>query len=154
LVAVLCLATEPALAADEFVVLGEGLSNSYLGDIVCDARSSCLDGRYLWTIRVTRTVVGPPLPAILRFVALQHTTATAEFVRSTELFVLSRADASATQSGADAEFSLLALSPRYEGDRYCLVLDPADLGLLVRRDHITRDPQRGGFCFPRSDIVH
>jgi hypothetical protein len=87
LLGTLAIAT-PALAEDS-VVLGHGVSNAFLGELPCPERSLCVDANYVWVLDADRTVAGPGVTGRVRAIATQHTDATAQFVKSVELFVLS-----------------------------------------------------------------
>ncbi len=134
----------PAVAADS-VVIGQGISNSFLSEIKCPAGSLCMDAQYLWVLTATRTVVGPPIHGNVRAISMQHTDATRQFVRSVELFVLHPIERTASPSSSPASFSIIALSPRDPAGRYCLPMDPSTVGL--RLDPSKVHAEDGHYCF-------
>jgi len=152
LLLVLLLLSQASLATEYSVVLGHGVSNVFLSLGACDPGELCMDARYLWTLRAERTIAGPSVRGVVRAVTSQHTDATAQFVKSVELLVLVRVSDAAARSADGAEYSLVTLSPRYPGNRYCLAIDPLELGIRMPRGHVTRDPQSSYYCFPRADV--
>jgi hypothetical protein len=75
-------------AAADSVVLGQGISNSFLAKLPCAANSLCLGSRYMWPINASQTIGGPRIVGTVRAIAEQHTDVTTEYLRSVELFVL------------------------------------------------------------------
>jgi hypothetical protein len=135
------LVAAPAFAGDS-VLIGRGLSNSFLANVDCPAAALCLDAQYLWVLRADRTVAGPPIKGKVRAISMQHTDATQKFVSSVELFVLSRIP---SLSSNGAEFRIIALSPRYPDGRYCLSVDPSIVGLHL--DPAKVSGGEGSYCF-------
>ena len=80
----------------------------------------------------------------IRALMLQHTYAVASFVHSVELFVLSPLK---EKDDSGATYSILVLSPRYKGSRYCVPLKPSEIGLPVKEAQVTFDPASEGYCF-------
>ena len=135
--------------AEESVVLGRGISNAYAGDLECSKDSLCLDARYVWELEAKRTVSGPAVRGRVRAIFAQHTDATPKFVRSVELFVLSRIDDPETRERLGADYSGIWLSPRYTGSKYCLPVTPRSVGLAVPESEVMLDPDSGYFCFAK-----
>jgi hypothetical protein len=108
-----------------------------------------MDSLYVWELDAKRTVVGPTITGRVRAVVSVHALATSEFVRSVELFVLRPVEKSEADDPRSPTFSLLALSPRYPGGKYCLYMDPRSVGLEVE----TSTSSDGMFCFRRSDLL-
>jgi hypothetical protein len=142
------LVSSSVLAA-ESVVLGKGISNTYAGDLACQLNEICLDSVYVWEFDAIRTVSGPAVTGRVRAIIAAHGDATVEFVRSVELFVVRRIDDPAVQEAYGAEYHLVSLSPRYERSRYCLAVDPKDIGLSLPVSEVTIDPDSEYYCFPR-----
>jgi hypothetical protein len=128
--------------ADDSVIIGRGISNSFQFKVDCPADWLCVDAQYLWVLSADRTVVGPPIEGKVRAIAIQHVDATQTYVNSVELFVLSRISGP-SPSGAD--FWIVALSPRYPDGRYCLSVDPSAIGL--RLDPAKVSAHDGSYCF-------
>jgi hypothetical protein len=141
------IGTSCALAQDS-VVIGRGISNAYLASISCDAVLSCLDAEYLWVLEAHRTLVGPSVKGRIRAVSIQHTDATQRFVSSVELFVLRPIKTPADRASLGADFSIIALSPRYSSGRYCLNLEPNSIGLHI--DSAKVHKSEGSYCFAAS----
>jgi hypothetical protein len=142
------LAVAPVVA-EESVVLGRGISNTYAGDIACAEQTLCLDARYVWELEAKRTVSGPLVKGRVKAVFAQHTDANVKFVRSVELFVLSRIEDPATRKQLGADYSGIALSPQYSGSKYCLPVTPASVGLAIPENAISVDDS-GYYCFAKS----
>jgi hypothetical protein len=138
----------PVLAADS-VVLGRGVSNTFFDRIECSPDSICMDSLYLWELDVKQTLVGPPVKGRVRALFASHGAATPEFVRDVELFVLSPSEGVKGGDSKFPAFGIIALSPRYEGDQYCLPMDPRSVGLDVD----STKAKFGLFCFPRKSIL-
>ena len=143
------LAIAPVVGA-ESVVLGKGISNSYAGDIECDEHSICLDVLYVWELDAKRTVSGPAVRGRVKAIFAQHVDATAKFVRSVELFVLSRIDDPAIRKQFGVDYSGIALSPLYSGSKYCLPVTPASVGLAIPENKVSIDPNSAYYCFAKS----
>jgi hypothetical protein len=145
ILALLALAfAAPALAADS-VVLGHGLSNSYLSKRECPGNSVCLDAKYVWALRANRTVAGPPIHGDVRAIATQHADATQQFVSSVELFVLRPIHDVALRKSSGATFYLISLSPRDPEGRYCLSVNPETVGLHLAMSQLYSDAD--SYCF-------
>ena len=133
-----------ALAQDS-VVIGRGISNSYLANLSCDAHSICLDAEYLWVLESHRTLVGPSVKGQIRALTIQHADATQKFVSSVELFVLSPITNAADRASSGADFRIIALSARDSSGRYCLNIDPSSIGLHI--DAANMYKSEGSYCF-------
>jgi hypothetical protein len=118
----------PAFAADS-VVIGRGISNSFLSNGACSAGSTCLDAQYVWVLTSNRSVVGPIVKGRVRAISTQHTDATQQFVTSVELFVLRPIKSVTVRHSSGAAFYILYLSPRNADGRYCLPVSPSSVGL-------------------------
>jgi hypothetical protein len=143
--------TLSAIAADS-VVVGRGISNAYVADAACPEGSSCMDSLHVWVLKVRRTVSGPVVKCTVRALATQHIEATTEFVKSVELFVLRPIDDAAIRNAYGAEYRLVSLSPRYESDKYCLTVNPNDVGLRLESSQIAFDSESGVYCFDRRTL--
>jgi hypothetical protein len=142
-----------AAAAEDSVVLGHGVSNAFLRKLPCTEHTACLDANYVWVLDVDRTVAGPHVTGRVRAIATQHTDATAEFVKSVELFVLSPIQDSALQKSSGATYYLVSLSPRDSQGRYCLSVRPSDAGLKLGASVVATDPRSGYFCFSAAALA-
>jgi hypothetical protein len=138
----------PASAIDS-VILGRGLSNEFFAELECSPTDICMDSLYVWELDAKRTLAGPTITGRVRAVVSVHGLATSEFVRSVELFVLRPVEKSDADHPDLPTFSLLALSPRYPGGKYCLYIDPRSVGLEVK----TSTSSDGMFCFRRADVL-
>jgi hypothetical protein len=132
------------------VVIGHGISNSFLSKVDCPAGSICLDAQYLWVLTSTRTVVGPPIKGQVRAISMQHAQATQQFVTSVELFVLRPIESATLRSSSGADFYILALSPRDSAGRYCLPVDPVMFGLYL--DPAKVRAAEGSYCFDAQSL--
>jgi hypothetical protein len=141
------LATPCVYAGDSIasVVLGHGVSNSFLAAISCEPNSLCMDDLYVWVLDANRTLVGPRVSGRVRAVMAQHITATAQFVRSVELFVLSPLPANQRLLGVT--YSIISLSARDDQGRYCISVKPTEVGLKLEPAAVTVDASSGYYCF-------
>jgi hypothetical protein len=139
----------PALSA-ESVVLGKGISNVYAAPVTCPENSLCMDSTFLWVFRAKTTVSGPVIKGTIRVVASQHVDARTTFVKSVELFVVRPIEDAAVRKEFGAEFYLVSLSPRYKGDKYCLTVNPNDVGLKLPIAQVAFDSDSGVYCFNRK----
>ena len=147
-VAIGCALPVSALAVDS-VVLGRGIKNDFFANIECSANELCMDSLYVWEIDAKRTMAGPRVSGRVRAVISVHGLASSKYVKSVELFVLRpKVNLEASDSNGP-QFSLMALSPRYKGGKYCLSMDPRSVGLEV--DSVVSD--EGFYCFSRKQLL-
>jgi hypothetical protein len=139
----------PAFASDS-VVIGHGISNSFLSNGECPVNSLCLDAQYLWILTSNRTIAGPLVNGRVRAISMQHTDATRTFVTSVEFFVLRPIESAAIRSSTGATFYIVSLSPRYPDGRYCLSVDPSTVGLIL--DPATVLATEGSYCFDATGL--
>jgi hypothetical protein len=151
LLGALALAT-PVVAADS-VVLGHGVSNAFLSKPPCPEHSLCMDALYIWVLDADHTVVGPSVTGTVRAIATQHTDATTQFARSVELFVLSPITNPTLRKSSGARFYLISFSPRDSQGRYCISVNPNDVGLKLDPAEVSVDSGSGGFCFKASVLA-
>jgi hypothetical protein len=142
LVAVAC----PAFGTDT-VVIGRGISNTFAFKMSCPPDLVCLDAMYQWVIDVKRTVAGPAVKGHVTALVAQHVDATPQIVESTRLFVLRPIQDLPVPDTFGANFYLLAVSPRDNMGRYCLSVNPRDVGLKIDRSRVNIDSNSGNFCF-------
>jgi hypothetical protein len=142
LVAVAC----PAFGTDT-VVIGRGVSNTFAYKMSCPPDLVCLDAMYRWVIDVKRTVAGPAVKGHVTALVAQHVDATPQFVESTRLFVLRPVQDLPLPDTFGANFYLLSVSPRDNMGRYCISVNPRDVGLKIDRSRVTIDSNSGKFCF-------
>jgi hypothetical protein len=148
--ALIALAAGSSAYAADSVVLGHGISNSFLSKVECPAGSICPDAQYLWVLTSNRTVVGPPVNGRVRAISMQHTDATQQFVTSVELFVLRPIESAAIRSSSGADFYIVALSPRDPAGHYCLPVNPATVGLHL--DPTKVRAAEGSYCFDAQSL--
>jgi len=148
----------PAFAEDS-VVLGHGVSNAFLSRQPCpqpaDKRLEriCMDANYTWILDAVRTVAGPRIRGRVRAVASQHTAASAQFVKSVELFVVRPIEDPAIRRTDKATYYLVALSPLDSQGRYCLSVSPTEVGLTLDPAAVKADAASGYFCFSASALA-
>jgi hypothetical protein len=135
-----------AVAADS-VVLGHGVSNAFLSAQACPPGSLCMDANYLWVLDADRTLTGPAVKGRVRAIVSQHTDATSKFVKSVELFVLRPIQDPSTRKSTGAEYYLVSLSARDSRGRYCLSVNPSDVGLTLNDSEVAVDGISGYYCF-------
>lgn len=141
-----CITAVPAWAVDS-VVLGRGINNEFFAEIECSPADLCMDSLYVWELDAKQTLAGPRIKGRVRAVIAAHTFATSKYVSSVELFVLRPSEGA--EGSTSPEFNLIALSPRYRGNKYCLPVDPLSVGLDVKA---TRSAD-GLFCFSRASVL-
>jgi hypothetical protein len=148
----------PAVAEDS-VVLGHAVSNAFLSHQPCpqpadpNVQSICMDGNFVWILDAVHTVSGPMIRGRIRALSSQHTYASAQFVKSVEIFVLRPIDDPAMRRSARAKYSLVTLSSRDSQGRYCFNLPPAEVGLKLDPAQVKLDAVSRGFCFPARALT-
>ena len=136
------------------VVLGKGISNSFVSELTCPEGAICMDSLYRWELNAKHTVAGPIVAGRLRAVISQHADANIRFVKSVELFVLRPIEDRELGAAYGADFELVALSPRYANGNYCLSVEPEDVGLKLPASEVSIDPDSGYRCFSSKLIRH
>ena len=131
-----------AIATDS-VVLGKGLSNAFVSEISCPEDLICMDSVFIWELEAKRTVAGPGISGRVRATTTQHTEATQQFVGSVKIFVLRPIEDSALRASYGVDYEIVTLSPRYKGNRFCLLVDPKEIGLDVQ----SVQNEHGFYCF-------
>jgi hypothetical protein len=150
--------TSPAVSEDS-VILGHGVSNAFLALPPCpqpaypNFANICLDANYVWVINAVHTVAGPMISGSVRAFSVQHTRATAQFVKSVELFVLRPIADPAIRRSAKARYYLVTFSSRDAQGRYCLPLSPTEVGLKLTPAEVKVDAVSGDFCFSASALA-
>jgi len=135
-----------ATAADS-IVLGRGVSSAFLSRQPCPQGAICMDANYIWILDADQTISGPAVTGRVRAVTSQHTDATATFVRSVQLFVLRPIKNPALRRSSRADYFIVSLSPRDERGRYCLSVNPTDVGLKLDPSKVEVEASSGYFCF-------
>jgi hypothetical protein len=74
------------------------------------------------------------------------------FVRSAELFVLRRIEDPAVREQLGADYSGIALSPRYSASKYCLPVSPESIGLNISKEAVSVDADSGYYCFAKRPV--
>jgi hypothetical protein len=136
--------------AADTVLVGTGLTNSYVSAGDCSPGAICLDAVYVWELEAKRVVAGPAVEGRIRALSAQHVGATPKYVRSVEVFVLRPVDNAQQRRDYGVTHALVALSPRYRGSRYCLSINPSEIGLKVPKEKISVEPGSGNYCFSRD----
>lgn len=153
----LITAPPPALSRDS-VILGRGISNHFLSKLPCpqpedsNLTSICLDANSIWVLSARRTIAGPPVKGTVRAIFSQHVAATAQFVRSTELFVLRPIGDPALRKSSHADYYLVDLSIKDSDGRYCLSDKSEEVGLRLSDDDVVVSGE-GQSCFNATWIT-
>ena len=84
---------------------------------------------YVIELEAKRTLAGPPVAGRVRALIVAHTEANEKYVKSIELFVLRPVENFDAGESKSPLSSLISLSPRHSGGKYCLDTDPNSLGL-------------------------
>jgi hypothetical protein len=135
-----------AFAADS-VVLGHGVSNTFLSKLPCDHKKYiCMDANYVWVLDADRTVADPSMLGRVRAIAVQHVDATEAFIKSVKIFVLRPIEDTKFRASSGAGYYLVALSPRYSDGCYCLAVKPNEVDLTLSPSQIVVN-DTGAFCF-------
>lgn len=140
--------TAPSLASDS-VVIGRGISNEYYSEISCEPDELCMHSVYVIELDAKQTLAGPPVTGRVRALIVAHTEANAKYVKSIELFVLRPVENVEAGESKSPRYSLISLSTRHSGGKYCLDTDPNSLGLEVK----VEQNEYGYFCFRRRDLL-
>src|ERR1700747_640947 len=141
-----------AVAADS-VVVGHGISNSFLSSRTCLPDPLCMTASYVWVLDAKRTVSGPKVVGRVRAIMLQHVGATSKYVKSVELFVLRPIEDLSTRKSSGADYLLVSLSPLDSQGRYCLQMNPGDVGLKLAASEVTVDASSGNYCFSAAALA-
>lgn len=131
-----------ASAADT-LVLGQKNNQTYTGYENCPEETTyiCMTGWYRWTIRVEKTVSGPPLPARIVAVIGQHTYRIVRWPYPRQLFVVRPIEDPELRATLHADYIVDDEARR--ADMYCGWTDPKDLGLDVE----VFANGNGSYCF-------
>lgn len=133
--------------ADKSIVIGHGIKV----DEVCESSGDWVSG-YVWLINARRTVSGPIVKGKIRIVAASHAQPTDSYLKTVQLFVLAPVVGDDAESGNEPRFSLIASSPLYGRDKYCVPFKPSEIAIPLSDAEVERD-EDGAYCFSKSSLL-
>jgi hypothetical protein len=133
--------------ADNSIVIGHGLKV----DGVCESAGEWMSG-YVWLINARRTVSGPIVKGKIRVIAASHAQPKDSYLKTVQLFVLAPAIGYGAESSNEPRFSLIASSPLYGRDRYCIPFKPSEIGIPLSDTAIERN-EYDDYCFSKRSLL-
>lgn len=134
-------------SADNSIVIGHGIKV----DGVCESGGDWASG-YVWLIDAQRTISGPTVKGKIRVIAASHAQPKDSYLRTVQLFVLAPVAEDGAEASSKPGFSLVASSPRYGRDQYCIPFKPSDIGVPLSDTEVERD-ENGGYCFSKRSLL-
>jgi hypothetical protein len=134
-------------SADNSIVIGRGIKV----DGVCESAGDWASG-YVWLIDAQRTIAGPAVKGKIRIIAASHAQPKDSYLKTVQLFVLAPIVEDGAEAGSKPRFSLIASSPRYGRDRFCIPFKPSDIAIPLSDADVERD-ENGGYCFSKRSLL-
>jgi hypothetical protein len=132
--------------ADNSVVIGHGIKVDGV------AGSGSWVSKYVWQIKARRTLSGPIVKGTVRITAASHAQPKDSYLRTVELFVLAPVIQGEEKSDDEPRFSLVASSPLYGRDKYCIPFRPYEISIPVNDSEVERD-EHGFYCFSKAALL-
>jgi hypothetical protein len=132
--------------AEDSIVIGYGIKVDGIngsGDWV---------SAYVWQINARRTVSGPIVKGKIRIIAASHAQPRDSYLKTVELFVLAPVIQDAAKSDDELRFSLVASSPLYERNKYCIQFKPYEISIPLNDSEVERD-EHGFYCFSKQALL-
>lgn len=133
--------------ADNSIVIGHGIKV----DGVCESSGDWVSG-YVWLIDAHRTISGPTVKGKIRVIAASHAQPKDSYLRTVQLFVLAPVVEDGAEASSKPRFSLVASSPRYGRDRYCISIKPSDIAIPLSDTEVERD-ENDAYCFSKRSLL-
>ena len=133
--------------AEYSIVIGRGIKV----DGVSESAEGWVSG-HVWLINARRTVFGPVVKGNLRIVAASHAQPEDSYLKTVQLFVLSPVAGDIEESSSEPRFSLIASSPVYERDKYCIPFKPSVIGIPLSDTEVERD-KHDAHCFSKKSLL-
>lgn len=133
--------------AENSIVIGHGIKV----DGVCESAGDWTSG-YVWLIDAQRTVSGPTVKGKIRVIAASHAQPKDSYLRTVQLFVLAPVVEDGAEASSKPRFSLIASSPLYGRDQYCIPFKPSDIAMPLSDVEVERD-ENGAYCFSKRSLL-
>jgi hypothetical protein len=105
---------------------------------------------FRWTIRIQRTLSGPPITGRITVVRSQHAYFLRSYLKEFRLFVLTPIEDAQTRRNLKADYYLKDLSQRHP--MYCLDEDPMELGIEAGGE-VVGSKESGRYCFEDPETL-
>ena len=133
--------------ADNSIVIGHGIKV----DGVYESAGDWVSG-YVWLINARRTVSGPVVKGKVRIIAASHAQPRDSYLKTVELFVLTPVIGDGAESNDEPRFSLVASSPLYRSDKYCIPFKPSEISIPLNDTEVERD-EYDAYCFSKQALL-
>jgi hypothetical protein len=137
----------PGAQAENSIVIGHGIKV----DAVYASAGDWVSG-YVWLIDADRTLSGPIVKGKVHVIAASHAQPKDSYLKTVQLFVLAPVSRDDADAKDEPRFSLIASSPRYGRDKYCVLFKPSEIGLPLSDAEVERD-EHGAYCFSKKALV-
>lgn len=134
------------VCADNSIVIGQGIKVEEVLHSPGDWQSG-----YVWQVKARRTLSGPIVRGKIRVIAASHAQPTDSYLKTVQLFVLAPVVGDGVASGAP-EYSLIASSPLYRHDRYCIWPKPSEIAIPLSDAEVVRN-EHGAYCFSKASLL-
>lgn len=132
--------------ADNSIVIGQGIKVEGVLDSPGDWESG-----YVWQVKARRTISGPIVKGKIRVIAPSHAQPKNSYLKTVQLFVLAPVVGDDAAYGAP-EYSLVASSPLYGHDQYCIWPKPSEIAIPLSDTDVVRD-EHGAYCFSKGALL-
>jgi hypothetical protein len=132
--------------ADNSIVIGHGIKI----DGVCETGD--WDSGYIWLINARRTISGPAVKGKIRIIAMSHAQPKDSYLKTVQLFVLAPVTKDAAEASKEPTFSLIASSPLYRRDQYCIAFKPSEIGIPLNDTEVERN-EHDAYCFSTQALL-
>jgi hypothetical protein len=133
--------------ADNSIVIGHGIKV----DGVHESAGDWVSG-YVWLIDVRRTVAGPIVKGKIRIIAASHAQPRNSYLKTVQFFVLAPVIGDGAECANEPRFSLIASSPLYERDKYCIPFKPSEIAIPLSDTEIERN-EYDAYCFSKRSLL-
>jgi len=132
--------------ADNSIVIGQGIKVDEVHEWPGN-----WDSGYIWLVRARRTISGAIVKGKIRIIAASHAQPRDSYLKTVELFVLAPVVGDGAASDGP-KYSLLASSPLYGRDKYCIRLKPSEIAIPLSDADVERD-EHGSYCFRKTSLL-
>jgi hypothetical protein len=132
--------------AESSIVIGRGIK---VEDVYVTGEWT---SAYVWLIDAQRTVSGPTVKGKVRIFAASHAQPKDSYLKTVQLFVLTPVSREGAESNDEPRLSLIASSPRYGRDKYCVPFKPSAIGIPLSDAEVERD-KYDDYCFTKKALL-
>jgi hypothetical protein len=133
--------------ADNSIVIGHGI----MVDGVYESAGDWASG-YVWLINARRTVSGPIVKGKIHIIAASHAQPKDSYLKTVQLFVLAPVIGGGAESSNKPRFSLIASSPLYGRDKYCIPFKPSEIAIPLSDTKVERN-EYDAYCFSKRSLL-